>query len=69
MLTTAPASFSFASGTPGICYLLLTAYRIETLRQICFVTLLENTHELMWSMHLKTSYIVYSRFLDMFYLV
>lgn len=56
VLTTAPASFSFLAGTPGIRYVLLTAYRIETLRHICFVTLLENIHELMWSMPCKNNY-------------
>lgn len=54
MLTTAPASFAFHSRTPGTRYLLLTANRIETLLHICFVTLLENIHELMWSMPLKS---------------
>jgi hypothetical protein len=54
VVITAPASFAFPSRTPGIHYLLLTAYRIETLLHVCFVTLLENIHELMWSMPLKS---------------
>lgn len=54
VLTTAPASFAFPTRKPGFRYLLLTAYRIETLRHICFITLLENIHELMWSMPPKS---------------
>lgn len=44
VLTTAAPSFAF-SGTLGPRYVLLTAYRIEYLRHICFVTLLQNIHE------------------------
>jgi hypothetical protein len=46
VLNIAPASFAFPSRTPGTRYLLLTAYRIETL--------VENIHELMWSMAPKS---------------
>lgn len=48
VLTTASPSCVFATGTPGPRYLLLTAYRIEHLRHICFVTLLQNIHELLF---------------------
>jgi hypothetical protein len=48
VLNTAPASFAFATGTPGPRYLLLTAYRIEVLQHICFVSLLQNIHETIW---------------------
>lgn len=54
VLSKAPAVFAFPPGTHGIRYLLLTAYRIETLLHICFVTLLENIHKLMWSMPPKS---------------
>lgn len=49
VLTLAPPSFAFAAGTPGPRYLLLTAYRIENLRHICIVTLLQNIHEYLFS--------------------
>lgn len=48
MLTTAPASSVFRCG-PGSRYLVLTAYRIQTLQHICFVYLLQNIHEVIWS--------------------
>ncbi|KAL3708150.1 hypothetical protein TMatcc_006133 [Talaromyces marneffei ATCC 18224] len=47
VLTTAPASFAFETGTPGPRYLVLTAYRIEILQHICFVSL-QNIHEAIW---------------------
>lgn len=49
VLTTARASFAFATGTPGPRYLVLTAYRIEILQHICFVSLLQNVHEAIWA--------------------
>ncbi|KAE8554009.1 hypothetical protein TMatcc_006498 [Talaromyces marneffei ATCC 18224] len=48
VLTTAPATSAFATGTPGPRYLVLTAYRIEILQHICFVSLLQNIHEEIW---------------------
>jgi hypothetical protein len=48
VLTTAPSSSMFVSG-PGSRYLVLTAYRIEHLQRICFVYLLQNIHEVIWS--------------------
>jgi hypothetical protein len=48
VLSTAPASCAFMKGTPGPRYLVLTAYRIETLQHICFVSLLHNIHEALW---------------------
>lgn len=48
VLTKAVASFSFMTGTSGPRYLLLTAYRIEYLQHICFTTLLQNIHELIF---------------------
>lgn len=48
VMTTAPASFAFVTGTPGPRYLVLTAYRIEVLQHICFVSLLQNIHEAIW---------------------
>lgn len=48
VLTTAPASFAFATGTPGPRYLVLTAYRIEILQHICFVSLLQNIIATIW---------------------
>jgi hypothetical protein len=49
VLSTAPASCAFLKGTPGPRYLVLTAYRIATLQHICFVSLLHNIHEALWS--------------------
>ncbi|KAH8703526.1 hypothetical protein BGW36DRAFT_369468 [Talaromyces proteolyticus] len=48
VLFTAPAYCAFMNGTPGPRYLVLTAYRIETLQHICFVSLLHNIHEALW---------------------
>ncbi|KAF3398703.1 hypothetical protein DPV78_006891 [Talaromyces pinophilus] len=48
VLTTAPASSVFRSSL-GSRYLILTAYRIETLQHVCFVYLLQNIHEVVWS--------------------
>lgn len=48
-LSTAPASYAFVKGTPGPRYLVLTAYRIEVLQNICFVSLLQNIHGVIWS--------------------
>lgn len=45
VLSTAPASYAFVKDTPGPRYLVLTAYRIEVLQYICFVSLLQNIHE------------------------
>lgn len=47
-LTTAARSFDFAVNTPGPRYLLLTAYRIEHLSHMCFVSFLQNIHELVF---------------------
>lgn len=47
-LTTAVPSNAFAANTPGPRYLLLTAYRIEHLSHLCFVSLLQNIHELIF---------------------
>lgn len=47
ILTTASASSVFRSGL-GSRYLVLTAYRIETLQHLCFVYLLQNIHEVVW---------------------
>lgn len=49
VLSTAPASSAFVKGTPGPRYLVLTAYRIDVLQYICFVSLLQNIHEVIWS--------------------
>lgn len=49
VLSTAPASYAFVKDTPGPRYLVLTAYRIEVLQYICFVSLLQNIHEVIWS--------------------
>lgn len=49
ILSTAPASYAFMKGTPGPRYLVLTAYRIEVLQDICFISLLQNIHEIVWS--------------------
>ncbi|KAJ9195399.1 hypothetical protein DTO021D3_8369 [Paecilomyces variotii] len=48
LLTKAAPSLSFITGTSGPRYVLLTAYRIEHLRHICFTTLLQNIHELIF---------------------
>ncbi|KAH8700084.1 hypothetical protein BGW36DRAFT_356760 [Talaromyces proteolyticus] len=48
VLRTALPSYAFATNTLGPRYLLLTAYRIEHLFHICFVTLLQNIHELIF---------------------
>lgn len=37
---------AFAAGTPGPRYVLLTAYRIEILQEMCLITLLRNFHDL-----------------------
>lgn len=60
VLFTAQPSYAFVANTPGPRYLLLTAYRIEHLFHICFVTLLQNIHELIFlesepSPHYKSS--------------
>lgn len=49
VLSTAPASYAFVKDTPGPRYLVLTAYRIDVLQHICFVYLLQNIHEVIWS--------------------
>lgn len=49
ILSTAPASYAFVTGTPGPRYLVLTAYRIEVLQYIAFISLLRNIHEVIWS--------------------
>ncbi|KAJ9234592.1 hypothetical protein DTO169E5_6543 [Paecilomyces variotii] len=48
LLTKAAPSLSFITGTSGPRYVLLTAYRIEHLRHVCFTTLLQNIHELIF---------------------
>lgn len=49
ILSTAPAFYPFMKGTPGPRYLVLTAYRIEVLQYICFVSMLQNIHKVIWS--------------------
>lgn len=48
VLNSGPPSSVFITGTPGPRYLLLTAYRIDQLWHIVFVTLLNNIHELVY---------------------
>lgn len=49
VLTNCNAPFQFQAGTSGQRYLLLTAYRIEQLQHICFTTLLQNIHEVIFA--------------------
>lgn len=53
--TTALLSHAFDINTQGRRYLLLTAYRIDQLFHICFVTLLQNIHELIFFEKTHTS--------------
>lgn len=59
VLTTAPASSVFRNGL-GSRYLVLTAYRIETLQHLCFIYLLHNIHKVLWSVESTDESHIYS---------
>lgn len=60
VLSTAPPSSAFMKDTPGPRYLVLTAYRISIFQKVCFMFLLTNVHEEMWSVSPNSTEETYS---------